>query len=210
MSKLKKEVVRYNGTEWNVFSGATGEIPNTSSNDEKNIIHQIINVEKYYHEEDDDNEEESDFNIDCTFIRDFRGNGRLFRALLEPVEICVLEFLADYMCYGDCLLRKNGNKKGNLMTVSTLADDYGISRDSFKKIMTSLRKKQVIELHDKNTVISSHKGIIDKRCISFNPYIKCRGRKVDDFMIDYYSSTLWAEIKRQKIKVYDKKQKENI
>ena len=54
-------------------------------------------------------------------------------------------------------------------------------------------------------ISNTTKGIINTRCITFNPYIKCRGKKVDDYIIEHYSSTLWAEIKRQKTKEFRQK-----
>ena len=124
--------------------------------------------------------------------------------LLTPQETALLTFLTDYICYNDAILRTNGNRKGNILTVENLADEYGMNYDAFRKLMTSLRKKQVIDYHDKNTVETT-KGIVDTRCINFNSYIKCRGKKVDDYIIEHYSSTLWAEIKRQKTKEFRQK-----
>ena len=124
--------------------------------------------------------------------------------LLTPQETALLTFLTDYICYNDAILRTNGNRKGNILTVENLADEYGMNYDAFRKLMTSLRKKQVIDYHNKNTVETT-KGIIDTRCITFNPYIKCRGKKVDNYIIEHYSSTLWAEIKRQKTKEFRQK-----
>ena len=121
--------------------------------------------------------------------------------LLTPQEIALLTFLTDYISYNDTILRVGGNRKGNILTVEDLADEYGMKYDAFRKIMGALRKKQIIDYHDKNTVETT-KGIIDKRCITFNPFVKCRGKKVDDYIINHYSSTLWAEVERQKTKSF--------
>ena len=121
--------------------------------------------------------------------------------LLTPPEIALLTFLTDYISYNDTILRVGGNRKGNILTVENLADEYGMKYDAFRKIMTALRKKQIIDYHDKNTVETT-KGIIDKRCITFNPFVKCRGKKVDDYIINHYSDTLWAEVERQKTKSF--------
>ena len=196
MSKLDKKKFTFNGTSWEIFCKESGELPIDQSENE--LLERVINVTDFY--KDDSNEPtDSYFNTENTFIRDFRGNGKLFRMLLKPQEIALLTFLSDYISYNDCILRVNGNRKGNILTVEDLAVEYGMNYDAFRKIMTALRKKQVIDFHNRNTVETTN-GIIGKRCITFNPFIKCRGRKVDDYIIEHYSSTLWAEVERQKTK----------
>ena len=203
MAKLNKKTFKFNGIEWDVLSKDSGELPINIDEENGELLERVIHVTDYYKDETEE-PKDSYFNNENTFVRDFRGNGKLFRMLLTPQEIALLTFLTDYICYNDCILRTNGNKKGNILTVENLADEYGMNYDAFRKLMTSLRKKQVIDYHDKNTVETT-KGIIDTRCITFNPYIKCRGKKVDDYIIEHYSSTLWAEIKRQKTKEFRQK-----
>ena len=203
MAKLNKKTFKFNGIEWDVLSKDSGELPINIDEENGELLERVIHVTDYYKDETEE-PKDSYFNNENTFVRDFRGNGKLFRMLLTPQEIALLTFLTDYICYNDCILRTNGNKKGNILTVENLADEYGMNYDAFRKLMTSLRKKQIIDYHDKNTVETT-KGIIDKRCITFNPYIKCRGKKVDDYIIEHYSSTLWAEIKRQKTKEFRQK-----
>ena len=203
MAKLNKKTFKFNGIEWDVLSKDSGELPINIDEENGELLERVIHVTDYYKDETEE-PKDSYFNNENTFVRDFRGNGKLFRMLLTPQEIALLTFLTDYICYNDCILRTNGNKKGNILTVENLADEYGMNYDAFRKLMTSLRKKQVIDYHDKNTVETT-KGIIDTRCITFNPYIKCRGKKVDNYIIEHYSSTLWAEIKRQKTQEFRKK-----
>lgn len=197
MAKLQKQTFKFNGTEWDIFNSSTGEIPISTSEE---LLERVITVHDYIKDESED-PKDSYFNEGNTFIRDFRGNGKLFRMLLTPQETALLYFLSDYMCYNDCILRTNGNRKGRILSVEDLAEEYGMKYDAFRKLMTSLRKKQVIDYHDKNTVDTT-KGIIDKRCITFNPFIKCRGKKVDDYIIEHYSPTLWASIHRQETKKF--------
>lgn len=203
MAKLNKKTFKFNGIEWDVLSKDSGELPINIDEENGELLERVIHVTDYYKDETEE-PKDSYFNNENTFVRDFRGNGKLFRMLLTPQETALLTFLTDYICYNDAILRTNGNRKGNILTVENLADEYGMNYDAFRKLMTSLRKKQVIDYHDKNTVETT-KGIIDTRCITFNPYIKCRGKKVDDYIIEHYSSTLWAEIKRQKTKEFRQK-----
>ena len=200
MAKLNKKTFTFNGIEWDVLSKDSGEFPINIDEENGELLERVIHVIDYYKDETEE-PKDSYFNNENTFVRDFRGNGKLFRMLLTPQEIALLTFLTDYISYNDTILRVGGNRKGNILTVENLADEYGMKYDAFRKIMTSLRKKQIIDYHDKNTVETT-KGIIDKRCITFNPFVKCRGKKVDDYIIDHYSSTLWAEVERQKTKSF--------
>ena len=200
MAKLNKKTFKFNGIEWDVLSKDSGELPISIDEENGELLERVIHVTDYYKDETEE-PKDSYFNNENTFVRDFRGNGKLFRMLLTPQEISLLTFLTDYISYNDTILRVGGNRKGNILTVENLADEYGMKYDAFRKIMTSLRKKQIIDYHDKNTVETT-KGIIDKRCITFNPFVKCRGKKVDDYIIDHYSSTLWAEVERQKTKSF--------
>ena len=200
MAKLNKKTFKFNGIEWDVLSKDSGELPINIDEENGELLERVIHVTDYYKDETEE-PKDSYFNNENTFVRDFRGNGKLFRMLLTPQEIALLTFLTDYISYNDTILRVGGNRKGNILTVEDLADEYGMKYDAFRKIMTSLRKKQIIDYHDKNTVETT-KGIIDKRCITFNPFMKCRGKKVDDYIIDHYSSTLWAEVERQKTKSF--------
>ena len=203
MAKLNKKTFKFNGIEWDVLSKDSGELPISIDEENGELLERVIHVTDYYKDETEE-PKDSYFNNENTFVRDFRGNGKLFRMLLTPQETALLTFLTDYICYNDAILRTNGNRKGNILTVENLADEYGMNYDAFRKLMTSLRKKQIIDYHDKNTVETT-KGIIDKRCITFNPFVKCRGKKVDDYIIDHYSSTLWAEVERQKTKKFRQK-----
>lgn len=198
MAKLNKKTFKFNGIEWDVLSKDSGELPISIDEENGELLERVIHVTDYYKDETEE-PKDSYFNNENTFVRDFRGNGKLFRMLLTPQEIALLTFLTDYISYNDTILRVGGNRKGNILTVEDLADEYGMKYDAFRKIMAALRKKQIIDYHDKNTVETT-KGIIDKRCITFNPFVKCRGKKVDNYIIEHYSSTLWAEVERQKTK----------
>lgn len=196
MAKLNKQKFVFNGTEWEILNCESGELPMNSDE----VFQRVIHVTDYYKDEQEESKD-SYFENENTFIRDFRGNGKLFRQLLKPQEIALLTFLTDYICYNDCILRVNGNKKAHILTVEELSNEYGMKYDAFRKLMLALRKKQVIDYHDKNT-LDTTKGIIPYRCITFNPYIKCRGKKVDDCIIEHYSSTIWGQINRQKTKEF--------
>ena len=144
MKTLNKKTFTLNGTEWELLNNITGELPLES--DEK-LLERVIKVYEFY-EDDSKEPDDSFFGTENTFVRDFRGNGKLFRMLLTPQEIALLTFLTDYISYNDCILRTNGNRKGNILSVEDLAKEYGMNYDAFRKLMAKLRKKQIIDYHD--------------------------------------------------------------
>lgn len=193
----KKKVTVYADDEHEVLNIGTGEIHHS---DEDNIVYRKITVEELF-DESDEEKEDLRFMDDTTYIRNFRGNGVLFRELLTPQETQLALFLGDFVCYQDCILRKNGNKQSNQpLTIEDLYVLYGggLKFGTFRKQMGSLRKKEVIAYHSSGIPELGNQ----MRCITLNPYIFCRGMNVDKWISDYFSNSMWADVTRQKIKKF--------
>lgn len=197
MAKTKKTV--YLSEDYGVIDTTTGELKNESG-DAANMVMRKITVEELFEEPEIENNEVR-FMDDTTYIRSFRGNGVLFRQLLTAEETQLALFLQDFVCYNDCILRTNGNKQGNPLTLDMLASMYGLKYDTFRKIMSSLKNKEVVAYH-KSGSASPEKNKM--KCITLNPYIFCRGMEVDKWISDYFSNSQWANFERQKIKKYTK------
>lgn len=197
MAKTKKTV--YLSEDYGVIDTTTGELK-SESGDSANLVMRKITVEELFEEPEIENNEVR-FMDDTTYIRSFRGNGVLFRQLLTAEETQLALFLQDFVCYNDCILRTNGNKQGNPLTLDMLASMYGLKYDTFRKIMSSLKNKEVVAYH-KSGSASPEKNKM--KCITLNPYIFCRGMEVDKWISDYFSNSQWANFERQKIKKYTK------
>lgn len=197
MEKTKKTV--YLSEDYGVIDITTGELK-SESGDAANLVMRKITVEELFEEPEIENNEVR-FMDDTTYIRSFRGNGVLFRQLLTAEETQLALFLQDFVCYNDCILRTNGNKQGNPLTLDMLASMYGLKYDTFRKIMSSLKNKEVVAYH-KSGSASPEKNKM--KCITLNPYIFCRGMEVDKWISDYFSNSQWANFERQKIKKYTK------
>lgn len=197
MAKTKKTV--YLSEDYGVIDTTTGELK-SESGDSANLVMRKITVEELFEEPEIENNEVR-FMDDTTYIRSFRGNGVLFRKLLTAEETQLALFLQDFVCYNDCILRTNGNKQGNPLTLDMLASMYGLKYDTFRKIMSSLKNKEVVAYH-KSGSASPEKNKM--KCITLNPYIFCRGMEVDKWISDYFSNSQWANFERQKIKKYTK------
>ena len=197
MAKTKKTI--YLSEDYGVIDTTTGELK-SESGDSANLVMRKITVEELFEEPEIENNEVR-FMDDTTYIRSFRGNGVLFRQLLTAEETQLALFLQDFVCYNDCILRTNGNKQGNPLTLDMLASMYGLKYDTFRKVMSSLKNKEVVAYH-KSGSASPEKNKM--KCITLNPYIFCRGMEVDIWISDYFSNSLWANFERQKIKKYTK------
>ncbi len=118
----------------------------------------------------------------------------MLNKILTNAEIAAVVFLTDFICYEDCVLRKNGDKRGKALTIKDLADLYGYKYNSFRKTMYALRDKEVIGFHETGSKEN------ETRLITMNPYIFCRGVEVSCWVVDFYSNTQWAKIVRQQTK----------
>ena len=194
---MKKEVTVYEDAEHQLVNTETGEIKHHYS-DTDNLVFRRITVEELFNEPEES--EDTLFMSDITYVRNFRGNGVLFRELLTPQETQLALFLEDFVCYNDCVLRKNGNKQADPLSIEELYVLYGggLKFGTFRKQMGSLRKKEVIAYHNSGVPELGNK----MRCITLNPYIFCRGMNVDKWISDYFSESQWAKVIRQKIKKF--------
>ena len=193
---MKKQVTVYADGEHEVLNTETGEI---HCSDSETLVFRKITVEELF-DEPEAEKEDLRFMDDTTYIRNFRGNGVLFRELLTPQETQLAFFLQDFVCYNDCILRKNGNKQALPLTIEDLYVLYGggLKFGTFRKQMGSLRKKEVIAYHNSGIPELGNK----MRCITLNPYIFCRGMNVDKWISEYFSNSQWAKVTRQKIKKF--------
>lgn len=184
---MTTKITSFNKDNIGVINKETGEIYDITSDLYK------ITIEEYLSEDDESSEI---FMNDITFVKSFRGNGIMLNQKLTNSEIATVVFLCDFICYDDCVLRKNGNKLGNPLSIKDLSNLIGIKYETFRKTMSSLKKKQVIGFHntgdpDKGTSI---------KWITVNPYIFCRGIRVSKWVIEFYSTSEWAKLERQKIR----------
>lgn len=193
---MKKKVTVYSDDDHEILNVKTGEM---HYSDTDNIVCRKITVEELF-DDPDSEKENTRFMDDVTYIRNFRGNGVLFRTLLTPQETQLALFLGDFICYDDCILRKNGNKQGNPLTVEDLYTLYGggLKFGTFRKQMGSLKRKEVIAYHNSGVPELGNK----MKCITLNPYIFCRGMNVDKWIGEYFSESKWANVTRQKTRKY--------
>ena len=187
IKKVRRTVLFNTGKE---YDEETGEILEPTSDNYKIIIEDIQAV---------DDAARKRFQESATFIKSFRGNGTMLHKNLTNTEIAVIVFLTDFICYDDCVLRKNGDKRGKALTIQDLADLYESKYNTFRKTIYSLRDKEVIGFHETG---DNENG---NRWITVNPYIFCRGIEISAWVINFYADSMWAKIVREQ----QKKNKQN-
>lgn len=153
-----------------------------------------ITIEEFQSEDDVDENEAQPFMNEFTFIKSFRGNGIMLTEKLTPPEVYAVVFLTDFICYKDCVLRKNGNLNGHALDVRELSNLIGIKYETFRKTMGSLKKKGVIGYHS-----TGSEGNLVK-LITVNPYIFLRGCKIQPWIANFYANTEWANLDTRIVK----------
>ena len=86
---MRKEVTVFEDDRHEVFDTSTGVI---RGSDSETLVSRRITIEELF-DEPETEKEDLKFMTDTTFIRNFRGNGVLFRELLTPQETQLVMFL---------------------------------------------------------------------------------------------------------------------
>ena len=180
MKKCERTIFNNTGM---VVDDQTGEILDIGS-DYRIIVEQKVPK--------DEEEENIRFKTDCTFSKLFNGvELELDKRLTNP-ELAALIFLVHFVCYKDCVLRKNGNSRGHALTIKELAEIREMKYDTMRKIMNSLKDKDVIGYHIRG----------GQKWITVNPFILCRGIEFEPWIIKFYEDSIWAKLPCQTVKNY--------
>jgi len=179
MKKKKTDVKKFNGINVTHIDTDTGEV--------------LCKTEGYSSVFIEEKERQTQSEIDKelktfgnnNFLKMFRGNGVFMKKELTNNEIATIVFLSDYICYNDCVLRKNGDIRGHALSIRELSDLIGISYDNFRKTMSSLKNNQVIAVH------STGNANNETKWIAVNPYIFFRGSRVEHWISEFYKNTKW-------------------
>lgn len=190
MKKFVKEVKRFNDVNIVHCDDETGEIIANSNGRIVTVITE--NALEMTPQEVANMKTAVCKNID--FLKSYRGNGVNMRKYLTNTETATVTYLKDFICYDDCVLRKNGNKLGKPLSVRDLSEILDINYETFRKTMASLKKKQVIGYH------TTGENGNEIKWITVNPYIICRGNQVYNWVVQFYSESMWAKLSTENIK----------
>lgn len=180
MSNTKINKTEFNGMNISHVDTNTGEVICKTTSRTKIIVEEEIPMT-----EQEIKTRSIPFCQDMKFLKMIRGTGKHMKEYLTNTEIATTVFLTDFICYEDCVLRKNGDARGHELNVKEIAKELSIPYDTFRKTMSSLKKKQVIGIHDTGDIENSI------RWITVNPYIFCRGNKVQSWICEFYKGSIW-------------------
>lgn len=121
------------------------------------------------------------------FIKTYRGIPTTFREIgLSPNEVGICYFMSDYVCYLDCVLRKNGDPRGHALSIKELSEMCRVKCDTFRKTISTLKKLDIIRVEN----VGTHYGQKDK-WIVLNPYIFFRGNRIKHWVLEVFAGSKW-------------------
>lgn len=109
---------------------------------------------------------------------------------LSTKEFAVAMGIIPFISYKDGILRYDG-KISDIKTIATVLDeDY----DCFRKIISSLIKKNIISKIKRQSDTYQNKT---KNCLVVNPYIYLRGQDIEKDIAEKFSGSKWANIDKE-------------
>ena len=106
---------------------------------------------------------------------------------LPTKEFAVAMALMPFISYNDGILRYNGK----IADGKTISDALGENYETFKRIITSLIKKNILGKVERQSDTYANKK---KKCLVVNPYIFLRGQDIEKDIVDMFSGSKWANI----------------
>lgn len=106
---------------------------------------------------------------------------------LPTKEFAVAMAIMPFISYKDGILRYDGK----IVTIKTISDVLCENYDGFKKIISSLVKKDIIKKVERQSDTNLSKT---KQCYVVNPYIFLRGADIEKDIVELFKGTKWANI----------------
>lgn len=183
MNKVKKTVLNNIGF---IVDDESGEIIKPAEGDYRIVL------QEFFKDDTPKEEKQVDFSPKNDFMKLYKGINYVLFKELSHSELALVVMLSGFISYGDCALGHGGHGNGNYLTNEDISKYSGFKEDTVKKMMYSLRDKGVIGIHN----VEDSK---QKKWYSVNPYIFCKGAKVQRRIIDYYKNTIWADAMKSMI-----------
>lgn len=110
--------------------------------------------------------------------------------VLTPTEITMVIGLVPYVSYEDCCLRENG--RGEVMSAQDIARALEMDDAKVYRLIKSLEEKGVMGHHITGSILDGYKGRV-RKVYTVNPFIYCRGKRVNRAVYDFYLKSGWRE-----------------
>ena len=132
-----------------------------------------------------------------THIINFQKKEAFVKVFVHPItalfkelptkEYAVTMALIPFISYNDGILRYNGK----IVDGKTISDILGENYETFKRIISSLCKKDILKKVERQSDTYVNKT---KKCLVVNPYIFLRGQDIEKEIVDLFSKSKWANI----------------
>lgn len=123
-----------------------------------------------------------------TFTKLSIVGARKMLEVLTPTEITMVIGLAPYVSYVDCCIRAGG--RGEVMSAQDIAKALEMDDAKVYRLIKSLEEKGVMGHHATGSILNGYEGKV-RKVYTVNPYIYCRGKKVNRAVYDFYENSGW-------------------
>ena len=132
-----------------------------------------------------------------THIIGFKKKEAFVKVFVHPVtalfkelptkEYAVTMALMPFISYNDGILRYDGK----IVDGKTISDVLGENYETFKRIITSLIKKDILGRIERPSDTYANKT---KKCLVVNPFIFLRGQDIERDIVEMFEGSKWANI----------------
>lgn len=122
------------------------------------------------------------------FVKEFEVKFMLGKSL-PNAEYNLINKLSCFISYDDCVLRKGGHKNGKILTLKDISEMYGADYKHIRTTFNKLKQKGLVGVHETGNINSQQVS----KVITVNPYVFCRGEKVDKAVVSFYNKSGWKE-----------------
>lgn len=106
---------------------------------------------------------------------------------LPTKEFAVTMAIMPFISYTDGILRY----EGKIVDGKTISDLLGENYETFKRIITSLIKKDILKRVERPSDTYANKT---KKCLVVNPYIFLRGQDIERGIVEIFDKSKWANV----------------
>ncbi len=118
-----------------------------------------------------------------------RGAQKMIKEL-TPTEIAMVIGLAQFVSYEDCCIREGG--RGEVMSAQDIAKAMDMDDAKVYRLIKSLEEKGVMGHHVTGSILKGYEGKM-KKVYTVNPFIYCKGKRVNRAVYDFYRKSGWQE-----------------
>ena len=110
---------------------------------------------------------------------------------LTGTEMAMVIGLMPYVSYTDCCIRVGG--VGEVMDIDDIANALEMDKKKVYRLISSLEKKGVMGHHVTGSILKGYEGKV-RKVYTVNPFIYCKGKRVNKAVYDFYEHSGWGGV----------------